>query len=44
MSGDQFGGWSVSVAAHIIVKQMKNEGSPSSALKHGVSKQAVLTS
>jgi len=44
MSGDQFGGWSVSVKKHNIVKQMENEGSPLSALKHGVSKQAVSTS
>jgi hypothetical protein len=44
MSSDKIIGWSVSVAMRNIVKQMKNEGSPLSALKHGVSKQAVLTS
>jgi hypothetical protein len=44
MSSDQTGGWSVSVAMRNTVKQMKNEGSPLSTLKHGVSKQAVLTS
>jgi hypothetical protein len=44
MSSDQIGGWSVSIAIRNIVKQMKNETSSLSALKHGVSKQAVLTS
>jgi hypothetical protein len=44
MSSGQIGGWSVSVAKHSIVKQIKNEGSPLRALKHGVSKQAVLPS
>jgi len=44
MSGDQFGGRSVSVTTHNIVKQTENEGTPLSALKHGVSKQAVSTS
>jgi hypothetical protein len=44
MSSEQTGGWSVSIAMRNIVKQIKNEASPLSALKHGVSNQAVLTS